>query len=115
MEGVSCGALLSTYQRTRVENVCQRLELTALAYLWQVCYQVTASFFLSWALILICSSRSIFSQMDQSILLDEMVDYGLEAIVVKVSSNGLLPEKHLGKTIQELRQNFEVSNLIMLP
>lgn len=46
-------------------------------------------------------------------MLDEMVDYGLEAIVVKVSSIGLLPEKHLGKSIEELREIFEVSNVIM--
>ena len=35
IEGVSCGAIVSTYQRLRVENVCSRLNLTCLAYLWQ--------------------------------------------------------------------------------
>ncbi|EGW33219.1 uncharacterized protein SPAPADRAFT_60556, partial [Spathaspora passalidarum NRRL Y-27907] len=35
IEGVSCGAILSHYQRTRVENVCERLGLTSLTYLWQ--------------------------------------------------------------------------------
>ncbi|CAN0140341.1 unnamed protein product, partial [Discosporangium mesarthrocarpum] len=33
--GVSSGAILSTYQRTRVESVCTRLGLTSLAFLWQ--------------------------------------------------------------------------------
>lgn len=31
---VSVGAILSTYQRLRVENVCRRLGLVSLAYLW---------------------------------------------------------------------------------
>ena len=35
VEGVSCGAILSNYQRLRVENCCRRLGLTVLAYLWQ--------------------------------------------------------------------------------
>lgn len=35
IEGVSVGAILSSYQRTRVEDVCARLNLTALSYLWQ--------------------------------------------------------------------------------
>jgi diphthine-ammonia ligase len=35
IEGVSCGAIVSTYQRLRVENVCSRLGLTVLSFLWQ--------------------------------------------------------------------------------
>ncbi|MFN9981464.1 MAG: hypothetical protein ACK53Y_16180, partial [bacterium] len=31
---VSCGAILSTYQRTRFEHVCSRLSLIPLAFLW---------------------------------------------------------------------------------
>ena len=37
-----------------------------------------------------------------------MADYGMEAILVKVSSAGLIPNKHLGKTITELLPTFEV-------
>lgn len=33
---VTSGAILSTYQRTRIESVCVRLGLTSLAYLWQM-------------------------------------------------------------------------------
>ncbi len=33
--GVSVGAILSSYQRVRVEDVCRRLSLTSLSYLWQ--------------------------------------------------------------------------------
>lgn len=36
MEAVASGAVLSTYQRTRVESVCGRLGLQSLAFLWQV-------------------------------------------------------------------------------
>ena len=36
---VSSGAILSTYQRTRIENVCSRLNLTSLSYLWRMASQ----------------------------------------------------------------------------
>lgn len=74
VEGVSCGAILSHYQRTRVENVCDRLGLTSLAYLWQ---------------------------LDQSELMNAMCDLGLDARLVKVAAIGLT-EKHLGKLISEM-------------
>ena len=35
VQAVCSGAILSTYQRLRVESVCYRLGLTSLAYLWQ--------------------------------------------------------------------------------
>ena len=34
-EAVSVGAILSDYQRVRVESVCTRLGLTSLAFLWR--------------------------------------------------------------------------------
>lgn len=74
IEGVSCGAILSHYQRTRVENVCDRLGLTSLAYLWQE---------------------------NQSQLMRKMCDAGLDARLVKVAAVGL-HEKHLGKLISEM-------------
>ena len=79
IEAVASGAVLSTYQRTRVENVCERLQLQSLAFLWQY---------------------------DQGQLLQDMVDYGLHAVLVKVCSTGLLPHKHLGKSLAELRPLF---------
>ena len=63
IQGVSVGAILSNYQRTRVENVCVRLGLTSLAYLWQ---------------------------RDQKELLAEMIAAGLTAIVIKVAAVGCL-------------------------
>lgn len=35
LEGVTCGAIASDYQRNRVENVCSRLNIVSLAYLWK--------------------------------------------------------------------------------
>lgn len=74
VEGVSCGAILSHYQRTRVEHVCDRLGLTSLTYLWQRL------------------------QYD---LMKEMCDSGLDARVIKVAAIGL-DHSHLGKLIQQL-------------
>ncbi|KAK7060526.1 hypothetical protein VNI00_001292 [Paramarasmius palmivorus] len=75
VQGVSVGAILSNYQRVRVEHVCRRLSLTCLCYLWQ---------------------RS------QEELLSEMIDAGLEAILIKVAGIGLTT-KHLGRTLAEMR------------
>ena len=78
--GVSCGTILSDYQRNRVENVCSRLNLISLTYLWQ---------------------------KDQTELLNEMVENEMNAILVKTASMGLFPNKHLGKSLKELQNTFE--------
>ncbi|RNA19243.1 diphthine--ammonia ligase [Brachionus plicatilis] len=75
-EGVSSGAILSTYQKNRVENICQRLGMTSLAFLWE---------------------------RNQTELLNEMIASGINAILIKVACYGLEPEKHLGKTIKEMK------------
>jgi len=82
-EGVSSGAIASTYQKLRVEDVCARLGMTSLAYLWM---------------------------RDQDELLQEMIDKGMVVILIKVAAAGLVPEKHLGKTITELKPHFEAIN-----
>jgi diphthine-ammonia ligase len=76
IEAISSGAILSTYQKNRVENVCKRLGLESLAYLW---------------------SRN------QQELLDDMICSGIDAILIKVACLGLEPNKHLGKSLVELR------------
>jgi diphthine-ammonia ligase len=86
IQGVSVGAILSNYQRARVENVCTRLGLTCLAYLWQ---------------------------RDQKELLSEMIEAGLTAVFIKVAAIGTefiilkltlgLKSVHLGKTLGELQ------------
>ena len=75
VEALSSGAILSTYQKNRVENVCARLGLSSLAYMWQ---------------------------RDQPELLAEMVDSGLTAILLKVACMGL-DRRHVGKTLGQLQ------------
>ncbi|KAL3694486.1 hypothetical protein R1sor_008137 [Riccia sorocarpa] len=76
LQGVSTGAIASDYQRLRVENVCSRLGLISLAYMWK---------------------------QEQPILLQNMIDSGLRAILVKVAAMGLDPHKHLGKELSSLQ------------
>ena len=79
VEAVTSGAILSTYQRLRVENVCTRLKLTSLAYMWQ---------------------------RRQSDLLDDMIAHNLHAVLIKVAGHGLRPHPHLGKSLFEMRDHF---------
>ncbi|KAF9513315.1 hypothetical protein BS47DRAFT_1329667 [Hydnum rufescens UP504] len=82
IEGVSVGAILSNYQRVRVEHVCRRLSLTVLCYLWQ---------------------------RDQRELLSEMICAGVDAVLIKVAGIGLLP-KHLGMTLKEMEPTLQNLN-----
>ena len=75
IEAVSSGAIASDYQRLRVEEVCSRLGLVSLAYLWH---------------------------QPQQQLLRSMIDSGIHAILVKVAALGLDPHKHLGKSLANL-------------
>ncbi|XP_061467509.1 diphthine--ammonia ligase isoform X2 [Rhineura floridana] len=75
VEGVSVGAIFSDYQRVRVEDVCKRLNLQPLAYLWR---------------------------QNQETLLKEMISSNIQAIIIKVAAFGLDPDKHLGKTLDEM-------------
>uniref|UniRef100_A0A5S6R2A3 Diphthine--ammonia ligase n=1 Tax=Trichuris muris TaxID=70415 RepID=A0A5S6R2A3_TRIMR len=79
IEAVSAGAICSQYQKERIANVCERLDLDLLAYLWQ---------------------------RDQTELLYEMLDAGMRAILVKTSSLGLDPFVHLGKELNEMLPHF---------
>ncbi|KAG1833394.1 hypothetical protein EV424DRAFT_1365178 [Suillus variegatus] len=78
VQGVSVGAILSNYQRVRVEHVCRRLSLTPLAYLWQ---------------------------RDQAELLSEMIAAGVKSVLIKVAGIGLTV-KHLGKTLNEMQDTL---------
>ncbi|KAI6653256.1 Diphthine-ammonia ligase [Oopsacas minuta] len=79
VKGVSSGAILSNYQRLRVENVCNRLGLVSLAYLWR---------------------------LNQEVLLHDMINSGVDAITVKIGSLGLKPDRHLGKRLSEVEGEF---------
>ena len=78
---VCSGAILSTYQRTRIESVALRLGLVPLAYLWQ--YTLTRP-------------------ESQSALLMDMYHAGLDARIVKVASGGL-DERHLWTRVSDPR------------
>lgn len=89
IEAVSVGAILSTYQRIRVEHVCQRLGLVSLSYLWQ---------------------------RDQDSLMQEMCQptTEMDARILKVAAYGL-SKQHLGlklseiyPTLLKLNKQFEV-------
>ncbi|XP_068627850.1 uncharacterized protein [Battus philenor] len=81
VEAVACGAILSDYQRIRVENVCQRLGLVCLAYLWR---------------------------RNQKELLQEMIASGVEAIIIKVAALGLDPKIHLGMSLSDIQPHLLV-------
>lgn len=70
---VSTGAILSTYQRTRIESVAGRLGLIPLAFLWQYPY---------------------LPPYTQSSILHDMAAVGQDARIVKVASGGL-DDRHL--------------------
>ena len=80
---ICSGAILSDYQRVRVEHVCSRLGLVSLAYLWR---------------------------RNQAELLDEMIVEGqLNSIIVKVATLGL-DESHLGRSLKDIRDHLHVMN-----
>uniref|UniRef100_A0A182PQV7 Diphthine--ammonia ligase n=1 Tax=Anopheles epiroticus TaxID=199890 RepID=A0A182PQV7_9DIPT len=78
--------LLAEVQREqRVEAVavgailCTRLNLISLAYLWR---------------------------RDQTELLQEMIDCQVHAIIIKVAALGLMPDRHLGKSLKEMQPHL---------
>eukprot|EP00050_Salpingoeca_kvevrii_P011784 m.17914 g.17914 ORF g.17914 m.17914 type:complete len:705 (+) comp3626_c0_seq1:59-2173(+) len=79
VEAVSVGAILSDYQRVRVEAVCARMSLVPLAYLWQ---------------------------RNQRELLREMCASGLDAVLIKVAAMGLSPRTHLGRSLAAVEQSL---------
>ncbi|KAM3962015.1 uncharacterized protein ACR2FA_003909 [Aphomia sociella] len=81
VEAVAVGAILSDYQRIRVENVCRRLGLVSLAYLWR---------------------------RNQKKLLQEMILNGVQAIIIKVAALGLDPRVHLGMSIRDIQPHLLV-------
>jgi len=82
IQAVSSGAILSTYQRTRIENVCDRLGYTSLGYLWRAA--------------------------TQNDLLESMLRDKVEAVLVKVAAPpGLVPQKHLNQSLTTLLPLFQ--------
>lgn len=71
---LASGAILSNYQRLRIEHVCQRLGLVSISYLWQA---------------------------SQLLLLERMLACGMEVILVKVAGVGLGIDL-VGKNLREV-------------
>jgi diphthine-ammonia ligase len=84
---LSTGAILSTYQRTRVESVALRLGLTPLSYLWQY---------------------PLLPPYTQSSLLYDMAAVGQEAVIIKTASGGL-DESFLGLDVASQRTIAKLS------
>lgn len=87
VEAVSVGAILSSYQRTRVEDVCGRLGLTVLSYLWQR------------------SQLELMTEMCQMSKTEEELNMPntckLDARIIKVAAMGL-DSQSLGKSLPQL-------------
>lgn len=81
VQAVASGALLSTYQRVRIENVCQRLGLTSLSYLWR--------------------------HNSQHKILRSMIQAGLEVVLVRTAAPpGLMPRRHLNRSLMQLESHL---------
>lgn len=74
-DAVSVGAIASSYQKSRVEHICQRLGIQMLAYLWG---------------------------KDQDELLQNMIDNHFHAILIKVACMGL-DKQHVGSSIKQMQ------------
>ena len=79
VNSVCSGAIISDYQRLRVEAVCADLGLTSLAPLWRV---------------------------PQREVLRRVRDEGVDARLVKVAAMGLSPSKHLGASIADASEEL---------
>lgn len=87
LQAVSVGAILSSYQRTRVEDVCGRLGLVVLSYLWQRSQ-----------LELMTEMCSMSKQEDE---LNTSESCKLDARIIKVAAIGL-DNTDLGKSLPQL-------------
>lgn len=87
LQAVSVGAILSSYQRTRVEDVCGRLGLVVLSYLWQRSQ-----------LELMTEMCSMSKQEDE---LNTSESCKLDARIIKVAAIGL-DSTDLGKSLPQL-------------
>jgi diphthine-ammonia ligase len=80
VDAVCSGAILSTYQRVRIEHVCSRLGVTSLSYLWRL--------------------------GPQKELLGKMLDDGIVAVIVQAACPpGLIPRRHLNQTLNYLNDS----------
>ena len=79
IQAVSSGAIFSTYQKNRVENVCERLGLVSLAFLWQ---------------------------REQNELLTEMINNHMNSVLIKVCCIGL-DKGDILKSLKEMKPKLD--------
>ncbi|TRY52046.1 Diphthamide synthase [Cryptosporidium tyzzeri] len=79
IQGVSCGAVMSNYQRNRLEEVCHRLKLQSFCFMWM---------------------------LPEHALLNSIIESGLRSMIVKVASFGL-NGSFLGRMISDCVDDFE--------
>ena len=92
---VSCGAILSTYQRVRIESVATRLGLVPLSFLWM--YPVLPP------------PEGNVRGDSLTGLLEDMEAAGCEARIIKISSGGL-DQKILWQNLADLRTRNRLLN-----
>lgn len=82
IEGIFAGALASTYQKSRIDQICSNLELESFAPLWH---------------------------RDPKEYMEEVIELGFEVIITSVSAEGL-DESWIGRRIDEelLRELMEL-------
>lgn len=78
IEGLASGAILSSYQKVRVENVCKRHDLQSIACLWN---------------------------RNQRELLSEMIENKMDSILIKVCAMGLNKDD-LMKSISQMKNKL---------
>lgn len=89
LEAVSVGAILSSYQRTRVEDTCSRLGLTVLSYLWQRNQ------------LELMQEMCSMSKDVTAVVEDESNSGLLDARIIKVAAIGLY-QSHLGLSLPQI-------------
>ena len=78
INSVSSGAILSKYQKNRVENICKRLQLESLSFLWNY---------------------------EQTSLLNEMIQNNMNSIIIKTCVIGL-DKEDLMKSLKEINNKL---------
>ncbi|XBW36280.1 hypothetical protein QEN19_001869 [Hanseniaspora menglaensis] len=93
-EAVSVGAILSSYQRNRVEDCCNRLGLKVLSYLWQRNQSD------------LMNEMCLVSKTDYE---NDSDAYKLDARIIKTAAIGL-NKTDLGKSLPEIKDKMEKLN-----
>jgi diphthine-ammonia ligase len=88
VQGVACGAILSNYQRIRVERIASRLGLTCYGYLWQR------------------DQVELLKEMCTVVEKDEVKSTQIDPVLIKLATPNLPPKENLLKTLQDLEPTF---------